>query len=67
MNLGETAFDKLRLKLEGKKTYIVAIVLAVLNLAVAMNWVSPSHLTAINFVLTALGLTTINAKLNREL
>lgn len=42
--------------LDGKKTYITAIVLAILNLAVALNWISPDHLTQINFILTALGL-----------
>jgi hypothetical protein len=67
MKRGATLFDSIRLRLEGKKTYIVAIVMAVLNFAVAMNWLSPQHLTAINFVLTALGFTALKAGINREL
>lgn len=52
---------KLIKALEGYKTYIVAIVLAVLNLLVALNVISPDHLTQINFVLTALGLGALRA------
>jgi hypothetical protein len=48
-------------KLEGKRTYIVAAVVAVLNLAVAMNWVSPAHLAQVNTVLGALGLAALRA------
>lgn len=45
--------------LKGKKTYIVAIVIAVLNLAVALGYINPDHLTQINLVLGALGLGAI--------
>jgi len=48
-------------KLEGKKTYIVAVVMAVVNLAVAFGWITPENLTAINTVLVALGLGAIRA------
>lgn len=41
--------------LEGYKTYIIAIVTAVLNLAVAAGWVSIDHLNQVNVVLVALG------------
>lgn len=47
--------------LSGKKTYIVAVVMAALNLAVAMNWVSPAHLVQINVILVALGLGALRA------
>lgn len=43
-------------QLQGKRTYITAVVLAVLNLLVAFNVISPDHLTQINTVLGALGL-----------
>lgn len=47
--------------LSGYKTYIVALVIAVLNLAVAANWVTPEHLTQINLVLGALGLGAVRS------
>lgn len=42
--------------LEGKKTYITAVVLAVLNLLVAFGVITPDHLSQINTILGALGL-----------
>lgn len=42
-------------KVDGYKTYIIAIVAAVLNLLVALNAISPEHLAQINMVLAALG------------
>lgn len=45
--------------LKGKKTYIVAVIIAVVNLAVAFGYVSPEHLTQINIVLGVLGLGAI--------
>ena len=45
--------------LSGRKTYIVAVVVALLNLAVAFGWVSPDHLTQINMVLGALGFSAL--------
>ena len=47
--------------LSGKKTYIVAVVIALLNLAVAFGWIDPDHLTQINMVLTALGLGALRS------
>lgn len=47
--------------LEGKKTYIIAVVTAVLNLAVAFGWVTPEHLAQINMVLVALGFGALRA------
>jgi hypothetical protein len=51
--------------LEGKKTYIVAVVLAVLNLAVAFGWISPENLEQINLILVALGFGAIRAGINK--
>jgi hypothetical protein len=47
--------------LKGKKTYIVALALLVLNVAVGLNLISPAHLSEINVVLGALGLTALRA------
>lgn len=51
--------------LYGRKTYIVAFLMAALNLAVAFGWVSPEHLTQINVVLVALGLGALRAGVNK--
>lgn len=51
--------------LEGKKTYLTAAVLAVLNLVVAFGWISPAHLAQINTVLGALGLAALRAGVNK--
>ena len=48
-------------KLNGNRTYIVAAVLAVLNLLVAFNVISPDNLAQINTVLGSLGLVTLRA------
>lgn len=40
--------------LDGRKTYILAIITAVLNFAVAMNWLTPEHMTQINTLLGSL-------------
>lgn len=42
-------------RLDGYKTYILGIVTAVLNLLVALGWVSVDNLNQINVVLAALG------------
>lgn len=47
--------------LEGKKTHIVAAAMALLNVAVALGYVSPDHLAQINTVLVALGLSALRA------
>lgn len=51
---------------KGKKTYIVAIVLALLNLAVAANWISPAHMLEINWFLGALGLGALRAGVSKS-
>jgi hypothetical protein len=51
--------------LDGKKTYIVAVVIAVLNLAVAFGWISPENLETINVVLVALGLGALRAGVSK--
>ena len=48
-------------KLQGKKTYIVAFIMAVLNFSVAVGWISPENLEAINYVLVALGIGAVRA------
>ena len=57
--------EKILEALWGKKTYIVAVVIAVLNLAVAFGWVSPAQLEQINYVLVALGLGALRAGVNK--
>jgi hypothetical protein len=47
--------------LDGKKTYIVAVITAVLNLAVAFGLVSIDQLTQVNMVLVALGFGALRA------
>lgn len=47
--------------LDGKKTYLLAILVAVLNLAVASGWISPAHIDQINMVLGALGVAALRA------
>lgn len=51
--------------LAGKKTYIVAFVLAVVNFGVAMGWISPENLEQINVILVALGLGALRAGVNK--
>lgn len=53
------------LALQGKKTYLVAVVIAVLNLAVAFGWISPENLEQINLILVALGLGAIRAGVSK--
>ena len=57
---------KLLQSLQGYRTYIIAVVIAVLNLLVATGVVSPDHLTQINFILGALGLGTLRSAVNRQ-
>lgn len=51
--------------LQGKKTYIIAFVLAALNLAVAFDLISPAQLDQINIVLVALGLGALRSGINK--
>lgn len=51
--------------LSGKKTYIVAVVLALVNVGVAMGWISPENLEQINVVLVALGLGALRASVSK--
>lgn len=53
-------------KLSGYKTYIVALVGAVLNLAVALNWVSMDNLAEVNAVLVALGGAALRAGVSKS-
>lgn len=57
---------KLLKMLEGKKTYIIAVVVALLNLAVAFEWVTPEYIEQINIVLVALGLGTLRAGVTKS-
>lgn len=52
--------------LQGRKTYIIAVILAVLNLCVAFGWISPENLEQINTVLVALGLGALRAGVNSK-
>ena len=52
--------------LAGKKTYIIVVIGAVLNVAVAFGWVSPDNLEQINAVLVALGLGAIRAGISKS-
>ena len=51
--------------LAGRRTYIVAVVIALLNLAIAFGWVSPDHLSTINIVLGALGLGALRSAVGK--
>lgn len=51
--------------LSGKKTYIIAFVLAVVNFGVAIGWISPEHLEQINVILVALGIGAIRAGISK--
>ena len=53
--------QKIITALQGKKTYIVAALLALLNLAVALDLVTVDQLSQINAILVALGLGAIRA------
>ena len=48
--------NKVLQTLDGKKTYIVAVVIALLNLAVAFDVLTVEQINAINAVLVGLGL-----------
>lgn len=50
---------------EGRKTYIVAFVAALLNLLVAFNVISVEQLEQVNMVLAALGLAALRAGVNK--
>jgi len=52
--------------LQGKRTYVVAIIVAVLNLAVAAGWVNTQYINEINMVLVALGGAAIRAGISNE-
>lgn len=51
--------------LSGKKTYIIVLIGAVLNLSVAFGWVSVEQLEQINAVLLALGLGALRAGISK--
>lgn len=56
---------KLFALLRGKKTYLVAFVLAAVNLAVALEWITVEELNQVNAVLVALGLGALRAGVNK--
>lgn len=56
---------KLWFAVEGYKTYIIAIITAVLNLAVAAGWISVDNLNAINIVLVAAGGAALRSGIKR--
>ncbi len=51
--------------LSGKKTYIVAFVMATLNLLVALGLISVDSLEQINVFLGSLGLATVRAGIKK--
>jgi len=55
----------LLLSLEGRKTYIIATIAAVLNVLVLFNVITVDQLTQINVVLAALGLAALRAGVNK--
>lgn len=46
-------------KLEGKKTYIVAAVIAVVNLLAVFGVINAEQIESVNLILAALGVSTI--------
>lgn len=52
--------------LDGRKTYLTALAIAVLNLLVAFNAISPTHLAQINIVLGALGLGALRQAVGKN-
>jgi hypothetical protein len=51
--------------LSGKKTYIIAVIIAVLNFAVAMGWLSVEMIDQINLILVSLGLGSLRAGISK--
>ena len=56
-----SVFNRVQGLLEGKKTYLVALVAVVLNFCVYMNWLTVDQLTQVNVVLGFLGLSALRA------
>lgn len=55
----------LKAKLEGKKTYLIAVIGVALNFAVYMNWITVDQLGVINSVLAGLGLAALRAGVSK--
>jgi hypothetical protein len=51
--------------LQGKKTYIVVIVAIVFNTLIQYGVIDPSYTQYVNIVLSALGLGTLRAGINK--
>ena len=51
--------------LQGKKTYIVVIVAIVFNTLVQYGVIDPSYTQYVNIILSALGLGTLRAGINK--
>lgn len=47
--------------LAGKKTYLIAVILGLLNVAVYLNWITVDQLEQINVILVALGFGALRA------
>ena len=63
---GEIMLNKIIVFAQGKKTYLVALVAAVLNLLVACGVVSVDNLGEINAVLAALGGASLRAGVSKQ-
>jgi len=57
---------KLLSLLDGRKTYLIAFIIAALNVAVAYGWITPDHLATINIVLAALGVSALRASVTKS-
>lgn len=57
--------NKITNYLQGKKTYIIVIVAIVFNTLVQYGVIDPSYTQYVNIVLSALGLGTLRAGINK--
>lgn len=53
-------------KLEGKKTYVVAVLVAVVNLLAAFGAIDQEQIGTINIILGALGLGTVRQAIQKQ-
>ena len=51
--------------LQGKKTYLVAIIAIALNTAVYFNWITVDQLVVINSILAGLGLAALRSGVSK--
>jgi hypothetical protein len=57
--------DKVLAALDGKKTYILASVMALYNLALAFNLISPDHAQQINVILGSCTVAALRSAVNK--